>query len=173
MRSSCTTTREQPPLAAIRESPRTAKKTQGRKKGRKARGKKIMKERKMQYYLFEDPSVAGFKYCSFSLLSPRWALCTRPFVVGMVVGPRDMGVSQLSRTPCSPLLHAVSPRVGVPRKWRSGPPYLTPDRVRLLSLLFLWPRMTGFGVICVSGSQTLIWKHTGFSARPTLPWQVF
>ena len=131
-RSSCTITREQPPLLSnyiIRESPRRAMKTQRRKEGRKkSKGKKeIMKERKMQYYLFENSSVAGFKYCSFCLLSSRWALCTGTCVVGMVVGLRDMGLSHLNRTPCSPLLQAISPRVRVPRKWRNGPPNLTPD----------------------------------------------
>ena len=70
----------------------------------------------MQYYLFENSSVAGFKYCSFCLLSSRWALCTGTCVVGMVVGLRDMGLSHLNRTPCSPLLQAISPRVRVPRK---------------------------------------------------------
>ena len=74
-----------------------------------------MKERKMQYYLFENPSVAGFKYCSFSLLSPRWALRTRPFVVGMLVAPRDMGVShqpfhgKFSRFGRRPLTHSQLP----------------------------------------------------------------
>lgn len=77
-----------------------------------------------------------------------------------------------SLPPPSPFLPAVSSRVRAKRKWRNEPPYLTLTEQGCASLLllpFLWPSITGFIVICLFGSRTLIWKTHGVLCRASLP----